>query len=758
MVDTGEGFALADAERRRYQEEMARACYGRDSLIVLPTGLGKTIVCALVMARHLDEGERVLVVAPTRPLVDQHAETFRTQLPDAEVEVVTGRTRPDDRPAAWAEADICVATPQVARNDVLADRLDPDTVDLLVVDEAHRAVGNHATVTVAETLRAADTRMLGATASPGSSADTIEEVTTNLGVEHVEARGPWDEEVAEHVDPVSVEWVRVGLPNTLEQAATKLGQVAESLVDELRAMDLYESRFVKRSTLLTLRDRLRERGDDPGLDTSRAVGLVGDALRVLHAVKLVETQSTRAARGYLDELADEARIANREAFQDAKRLLDGYMGEHPKMRRCASELQQALSTGDSRALVFVQTRDTARVLAEALDQRATLDVGLFVGQGGEDGLTPDEQRATVDQLREGEVDALVATSVGEEGLDLPSVDLVVFYEAVASAIRQIQRRGRTGRDGRGRAVVLMARGTSDEAAYWAANKREKRMKRLIRELQDRGSSQPEAVVRPNPSADDVREDDPDGTRVLVDHRELNGSMARLLAQRGLDTEPTTVPVGDLILSKRLVVERKTAEDFVDSIVDGRLMDQAHSLKRSFEAPVVLVEGDPFDTPRDIGTGSISGAIAALAASFSVPVVTVSDERQAADVVERMARREQEEGHGPPKIRHGTGGKSLDERQRFVLEGLPNVSSTLSRRLLEHFGSPGAVFAAGEDELRDVRGIGPNTATAIHEVLHGEPERPWRSGASTSTRAQGRETPSGTGATRSASSRSSATTP
>jgi Fanconi anemia group M protein len=751
-----DGFALAEAEERNYQVEMARACHGRNSLVVLPTGLGKTIVCARVAARHLADGERALVVAPTRPLVDQHAATFREQLPDADVTVVTGRTRPDDRPEEWADADVCVATPQVTRNDVLADRLDPGAWGLLVVDEAHKAVGDHATVPVAEAFRAAGARVLGATASPGSSADTIDEVTDNLGVQHVEARGEWDDDVAPYVNPVSVEWVRVDLPNTLEQAAGTLRELAEGFVEELRDRDLYRSRFVKRAELLELRDRLKERvGGATARDAGQALGLVASALRVLHGVKLVETQSTRAAREYLDELEDDDRIANAPAFRDARRLLEGYMGEHPKMRRCARELEDGLDAEDARGLVFVQTRDTARVLVEALDQRATLDVDPFVGQGGEHGLTPDEQRARVEALREGEVDVLVATSVGEEGLDLPSVDLVVFYEAVASAVRQIQRRGRTGRRSAGRAVVLMARGTSDEAAYWAATKREKRMKRLIRSLQDQAPDEPEPVVRPNPNA--TADDDNDGPRVLVDHRELNSPIARLLMQRGIDAEPTTVPVGDLVLSKRVVVERKTARDFVDSLVDGRLMDQARTLKRSFDAPVLVVEGDPFDPPRDVDRASVSGAIATLSASFGVPVVTVDDTRQAADVIERTARQEHEDGHGPPKVRHGTGGKSLDEQQRFVVEGLPNVSSTLSRRLLEHFGTPGAVFAADEDELEDVRGIGPNTATAIHEVLHGEPERPWRSATSTSTPAPASATRSGTGPERSGSSRSSATT-
>jgi Fanconi anemia group M protein len=746
MAAVSDEFALAEAEQRPYQTTIARQCYGRNSLVVLPTGLGKTIICALVAARHLDDGQRVLVVAPTRPLVEQHADTFREQLPDIDVAAVTGDDGPDDRGDIWTDADVAVATPHVVRNDLYADRVDPDTWGLLVVDEAHRAVGNYAAVPVAQRLRRQGCRVLGATASPGSDVDRIQEVCDTLGIEHVEARGEWDDDVEPYVDPVSIEWVRVGLPNSLEDAAGDLREAAEGHVDELRSLGHYSSRFLKRGPLLELRDALQTRLEgDRKQQISRALDHVHRALKLLHGVKLVETQSTAAAREYLAELAEID--AEEEALADARRRLEGYMGEHPKMRRCARELQAEVDD-DGRALVFVQTRDTAKALVDALDERHRLDADLFVGQSGEDGLTQREQLDRIEAFREGETNVLVSTSVGEEGLDIPDVDLVVFYEAVASAIRSIQRRGRTGREGRGRVVVLMARGTSDEAAYWAANRREQRMKRLVRDLQADSSSDPEPVIRENPSADE-EDEDLDGPGVIVDHRELNGSLARLLAQEGISLEPSTVAVGDLVVSNRLVVERKTARDFVESVIDGRLMDQARTLKKNYDAPVVIVEGDPFATSMQVSEEAISGAIAALGTSFNVPVLTVEDTRRAAQVVTAMARREHEES-GPPKLRHDTGGRSLPDQQQFLLEGLPKVSSTLARRLLEHFGSPGAALSATEEELEDVDGIGPTTATAIHEVLHERTETPWQTETSPSTPPRASATPSGTGPGKSAS--------
>ncbi len=748
MAAASAELTLANADERAYQSAIARSCYARNSLIVLPTGLGKTIVCALVMTRHLEDGERVLVIAPTRPLVEQHAATFREQLAQTRVEVITGATSPDDRGEVWAAAQVAVATPQVARNDLVAGRMDPASWGLLVVDEAHRAVGNYAAVPVAEALRADGARVLAATASPGSDVETIQEVCKNLGIQHIEARGEWDEDVEPYVNPVSIEWVRVSLPNKLQRAAEELRRLTDRRVSRLRSMGLYPSRFTNRSQLLQLRDRLRKRDVAATRKrTGQALELVASALRVLHGVKLVETQSTAAARAYLAEIAGSDPTLEEE-LRDARRLLDGYLGEHPKMRRCANEIQRQL-TGEpgSRALVFVQTRQTAHALQAALDERTGLQAGCFVGQGGPDGLSQQAQLDLVQRFRDGELNVLVATSVGEEGLDIPSVDLVVFYEAVASAVRTIQRRGRTGRKRRGRVVVLMARGTSDEAAYWAATKRERQMRSLIRELQADPPAIEQPAIRPNPSARPAPE--PGGPRILVDHTELNGSLARLLTQAGLRLDPTNLPVGDLILSNRLAIERKTAQDLVRSIIDGRLMKQAKALKRSYDAPILLVEGDPLDQPGRMRPEAIAGAIAALTASFGVTVLTVRDAQQAAILVAAMAKREREDA-GPPAVRNDAPGEELEERQRFLMEGLPSVSATLGRRLLEHFGTPAAALEASEAELREVDGIGPTKARAIREVLHAPFDVPWPNGTSRSTRAQESTTPSGTGARKSAS--------
>lgn len=750
MAAAAARLELVDVEERPYQQQIAQACEDRNSLIVLPTGLGKTLICTLVMARRLEQSQRVLVLAPTRPLVEQHARTFREHLHGVDVAVVTGQTGPDDRQDAWQQAPVIVATPQVARNDVLTGTLDPTAWGLLVVDEAHRAVGGYAAVTVAEELRGAGTQVLAATASPGGDAERIQEVCRNLGIEHIEARGPRDEDVRAYVEPVRTDWVRVSLPRTLEQAASAVRKVAEAEVAELRSHGHYASRFTSRRELLKAKRRLEKAGRGDNRQVRRARGQIGRALKALHAVQLIQTQSVAAAEAYLDELTeDDDRLAQRAPLKDARRLLDGYLGEHPKMRRCAAELREHVAgEPDAKAIVFTQFRATARHLTEALSDVSGLDPVLFVGQSGDDGMSQSDQVEALDAFRDGQHNVLVATSVGEEGLDVPSVGSVVFYEPVASPVRTIQRRGRTGRQEAGRVILLMARGTSDEATYWSAAKKEREMRAMVRHLRDNHAEVKVPTIRPNPSGEGAEQ--AKGPQVIVDHRELNGPLARLLRQEGIQMDAQTLPTGDVILSNRLVIERKAAEDFCKSIIDGRLMEQARSLKRNFEAPLFLIEGNPFQARRGIQRSAIAGAIATLAARFGVTVLTVDDVREAAKTVAAMARQEQDEGRGPPQLRHGTAGRTTGEQQRYLMEGLPQVSAKRAARLLEHFGTPAAVFRATEEDLRKVHGIGPTTARAIHEVLHARFEAPWHDGSSTTTPAQAPATPSGTGATRSGS--------
>ncbi|MGC8999354.1 MAG: helicase-related protein, partial [Candidatus Bathyarchaeia archaeon] len=138
-----------------------------------------------------------------------------------------------------------------------------------------------------------------------------------------------------------------------------------------------------------------------------------------------------------------------------------------------------------RMLIFTQYRDTATHLVEKLKTVPGVRVERFVGQASkhnDKGLTQEEQTERIRMLEKGELNVLVATSIAEEGLDMPAVDHVIFYEPIPSEIRYIQRRGRTGRKAPGKVTILAANESLDMIYFYASKKRVEKMRRIVETL------------------------------------------------------------------------------------------------------------------------------------------------------------------------------------------------------------------------------------------------------------------------------------
>ena len=161
---------------------------------------------------------------------------------------------------------------------------------------------------------------------------------------------------------------------------------------------------------------------------------------------------------------------------------------HPKISALKGVLSKQLNTKNtSLVIVFAQYRDTiASILAEIKDIPHARPV-RFVGQASrtDKGLKQEEQKEILEKFRNAEFNILVASSVAEEGLDIPAVDLVVFYEPIPSEIRSIQRKGRTGRSEVGRVVILITKDSRDEAYLWAERSREKKMQKMVKWLRSK---------------------------------------------------------------------------------------------------------------------------------------------------------------------------------------------------------------------------------------------------------------------------------
>ncbi len=489
-------------EEREYQVNLAEVALNHSSLIVLPTGMGKTVIALLVIADILKKkGGKVLFLAPTKPLVEQHASFVEEHLVGQDVVVMTGEVSPEEREALWIENNVIVSTPQVVANDLKYERVTLRDVNLIVFDEAHRAVGKYAYVKVAEAYSYYDGLTLGITASPGSDRSRIREVCENLGIEKIEVRTEKDADVKNYVQDIKMDWVEVEIPPEMKRIRDDLQKMYDSYLDELEKMGVIDgtSRLSKKA-LIQAGSRIRGKLEAGERKRSlyRALSLQAMALKVGHALELVETQGISALVKYIERLEEEAssdegskasrKIVNSERFIRMKEFTRNLDMEHPKIGRIIDIVSGQLSNNPrSRVIVFTHYRDTCDLVTAKFNDVEGVEAGKLVGQSkrfGNKGLNQKEQVALLDRFRDGELNVLVATSVGEEGLDVASTDMVIFYEPVPSEIRTIQRRGRTGRQRPGRVVILMARGTRDETYYYSSLRKERAMRSRLDTIQE----------------------------------------------------------------------------------------------------------------------------------------------------------------------------------------------------------------------------------------------------------------------------------
>ena len=505
MFVTHELLRRGAVEERAYQVNIARASLERSTLVVLPTGMGKTVIAAIVIAEVLRrKGGKVLLLAPTKPLVEQHAATLRDLLVVDRIALFTGEaTSPEERELLWRENKIIVSTPQVIRNDLRAERFSLEDVSMIVFDEAHRAVGDYAYVDVAAAYKEIPGRLvLGMTASPGSSAEKIFEVCGNLGITAVEIRTEYDPDVVPYQHELTIEQVPVEAPAVSKEIRTLMQAVVDEQVQRLKKLGFLAGKArVSRKDLLATGDEARKRLDS-GIKDGRMYGAMtaqAIAMKADHAIELAETQGLGPLRSYFENIEKDAKSKADVQFlkhakvQEAIQLSRETEIEHPKLAKTAWIVrEQLMKKPESRIIVFAHYRGTADRLTQDLARIPGVRPTRFVGQasrGDDIGLSQKEQVDILKQFREGAVNVIVATSIGEEGLDIPQVDLVVFYEPVPSEIRTIQRRGRTGRSAAGRVVTLVTKATRDEAYFYSARRKERKMHaeldRLRKELKQR---------------------------------------------------------------------------------------------------------------------------------------------------------------------------------------------------------------------------------------------------------------------------------
>lgn len=716
---------------RLYQETILGTATQHNTLVVLPTGMGKTAIFLLLAVHRLQlyPKSKVLFVGPTRPLIDQYREVFRkhTTLPETAFATLTGMVSPAKRHQLWNKATVIFSTPQGLENDLLSGNVSLENVALLGVDEAHRAVGNYAYVFLAQKYhrQARHERLLALTASPGDTEGKIEDVCTNLFIDKIELRTPESPDVKPYTQEVEVETKHVVLPEPLKEIQSFFHKAYTEKLAEVRRLGyLRDTGRLHKVGIITLQNQLHSRlsqgENDYGL--LRSISLLAEALKLLHAIELVETQDPSALKQYMNKLQTEAAMGRvkatanlvkdlnvRSASIKLDRILDEHVN-HPKL--------DALKTivcrhPEKKIIVFSQYRDMGEKIVEQLQQEK-IEAKLFVGQQKKrtTGLSQKKQQALIAEFRKGTFRVLVSSSVGEEGLDIPQVDLVVFYEPIPSAIRKIQRSGRTGRLEKGKVIVLSTKNTRDEAYHWVSLRKEKRMRSAIRNVQQGLSRKP---VRESLNDFVKKKIEEENLSIVADYREKNSSVLKQLANKEIKIALVKLEVGDYQLGNEIVVEYKTVQDFVDSLIDGRLLSQLKQLRR-VARPLLIVEGvEDIYAVRKVHHNAIKGMLATIVSSYGIPLLQTRNSQETADLFEIIARREHQKGDGRFTT-HMQKPLSLKEQQEYVVASFPGVGPVLNKPLLRHFKSIRAMVNADVEDLRSVELIGPKKAKALQELF------------------------------------------
>jgi Fanconi anemia group M protein len=709
-----------------------------NTMVILPTGLGKTAVALLVAASRLyNEGGRVLMLAPTKPLVEQHLRFFERFLlvkshQGSELSpfvMFTGEAPPSERTEDWNRATVILATPQVVKNDLIAGRYTLKDVTLLIVDECHRAVGSYAYVFLAQRyLASADKpRILAMTASPGSVEEKVQEVCMNMGIAHIENRTENDPDVRPYVFERDLDYISIDLPSDLKAAITVINELIEERLALLASLHFTVPKREKLTmkALNEINAQIQQRIANRDPVAYSAASIYAACMKLRHAITLAESQGSEVLKGYLAKLVAEGTgsggskasqgLIKEQSFRELFEQSLAWTQElHPKPEITLRLVREQLEAHpDSRIIIFATYRDTVQLLVDYLVKNG-IACERFVGQATKDtekGLSQKKQIAALTRFREGEFKVLIATSVGEEGLDVPSTDMVIFYEAVPSEIRSIQRKGRTGRSRAGRVVVLVTRGTSDEVFRHVSQAKETRMHKSMKVM---GSQNPPFQKSVQAEQASIDEFTVQGPRISIDDRETSSKVVEVLSGLGAAIHLERLAHGDYAVGDRILVERKTARDFVDTLINRDLLGQVKAMAETVPRPVLIIEGGDLYTQRDIHPNAIKGVLAALAIDMGVSLLFTRDEQDTAQMLFVLAKRETSE-RGERKVHPHKSHRSVREEQEYIISSFPEIGMKNARLLLSHFGSVQAIANAELLELTAIKGIGEKTAQKIYDL-------------------------------------------
>ncbi|MBT4321912.1 DEAD/DEAH box helicase, partial [Candidatus Woesearchaeota archaeon] len=636
---------------RLYQETILDSCIKDNTLVVLPTGMGKTKIGILAAINRLKgyPDSKILFLTPTKPLANQIYNEFKQETNIKEINLFTGTVQPKKRAELWKQSKIIISTPQTIENDIINNSINYSEVSLLIFDEAHRAQKDYSYTWIAKQYHKNSKveRIIGLTASPGSDNETISEIIKNLYIKNIEVRTDQDPDVKQYIQEIDIDWIKVNLPNELKEIKKFLDDALKSKLKSLSELGYLRTKNISKKELLRIQASIQGRiaTGEKDFQMFRAISVCAEAIKVNHAIEMLETQGVSSLNKYLDSIFKDTKVQTKAVknliidlnVKSAYIKAKNSKIQHPKLIKLKEIVNKEISKNkNSKIIIFNQYRDSAQELEKELNKNKDINAKLFVGQAKKNGtgLTQKEQIKILKDFESSIYNCIISTSIGEEGLDIPKVDMVIFYEPIPSAIRTIQRRGRTARHKEGKVIVLMTKNTRDEVYHWVSVNKEKRMHRLLKGLKHNIIPKKEKTLN-----DYIKEKE--NFKVVIDVREKGSNLSKKLVDIGMDVKVKTLVSADIIVSDTVGIERKTIPDFVNSIIDKRIFTQLKDLKNNFENPIIILEGEEdLYSVRNIHPNAIRGMLATIVSSFKIPLLRTKDSQDTAELINAIAKREQ----------------------------------------------------------------------------------------------------------------------
>ncbi len=493
---------------RDYQYNIVSRSLFNNTLVALPTGLGKTFIAATVMLNYYrwTTNAQMIFMAPTKPLIAQQMDACYhiVGIPRHDTVLMTGETSPGARADEWLEKRVFFMTPQTVINDLKTGICDPKKIVLVVVDEAHKATGAYAYTEVIAFLRRFNSsfRVLALTATPGSTVEAVQAVIDHLGIARVELRTEQSLDIRPYTHEKQTDIELFDYSDEQGLIMELMSNAIRPVLQKLNTQNAYWSKDPMQLNAFGLQQARgkwsqSEAGRKAPMPVKGMVQGIFSALSSLaHGIGLLKFHGIGPFYGSVHKFRAEVEsgatkgknakeIVQHEDYVKMMSRMDGWMHNkdfigHPKLQYLREVvLNHFLDAGEgavggndavppsaTRVMVFASFRDSTEEICRVLRRNdPMIRPHVFVGQAGSatsEGMNQKKQNEVIQDFKAGKYNTLVATSIGEEGLDIGDVDLIVCYDASSSPIRMLQRIGRTGRKRVGKVVLLLMRGKEEK--------------------------------------------------------------------------------------------------------------------------------------------------------------------------------------------------------------------------------------------------------------------------------------------------------